>query len=1389
VADERRPLPDDDDLGSAYLSRRVTEEGAARALDVYLAITAGRPQPSPPPGAPLGGPGAGPGTSTVEGGTAPTPQAPASPTAAAAAPAAAPSPPPPAEASILDAIREQNQRYGVEAPQQYLSRILSSNPISDAFERMFPRDQYKGNLAVDAARGLAVGADVVLKTLGVAPGLATHAAGNAVKTLVGPIVDVLSGGDLPEEKIRLFTDAASAAAEATAGLALPPGALVGPLTTAGKAAQTGAVASTTARAAAAEMAEAAAKRLQTMADDIARLTAEAGSAVISGEGTNLAKAGRGELIVPLYTDVPELSVRVPGKVTPDQAREFLSRPAVQQRLLDPDHAVKARFDPNTGETELAVVGAVSRETGAALAKMFLGKSNLDAAEVDLIVRTIKEHAKRAGVTPREFQRALRAAKQALADPKYGLTPVEQTLVAVVEKLHPELMRNLPNGERGAAHLAVLLVAARVLAGAAAGAAAGDTLEERIRNAAIGAGLGAILDPKLVKGFAKAARDAKLEQRGGPLLGPKRKPAAVVVPKASEAIQFSNLDPDVIDIGDKALKINWSALGDPEAITDTIKKIVALRGEEIDAARRGVITDERLRHLADLLGTTVEDILKRPQGAALNAEQILAVIDLVGANVKKLEFLNTQYQAARANLQAAMEAGAGVEAAAQHAKVAREALQAHLGVTAELLKQFYGARAEAGRATRVFGTAEAQNVTASAGQLANIGELHERGLIANVDRISDYLATLRRPEQKMSFLRQVAKQAVPIFFESWFNSLLLTFQGNAANLLGNVTTTTLAPFERLVAGGYAALRGADPADRVFMGEGAATIIGATMAVREALHAAVTVAKTGKPGFGMRTTKEIPVRALSSEALHLTGAPGRAVDFLGTLVTSASRGLMTVDEFFKVTNYHMELWAQAYREARRQGLTGAPMREFLRHYLVDPPPHVKQLAEAFANYQTFTKPLTGRLASMEHAMSHPLVRLIVPFFRTPVNVFTFGFERFPILGAAVKAERDDLLAGGARRDLAIAKQVTGAFLLGFGVLLAMDGRITGRGPSDPKLRATWLETHLPYAAEIGKRLFSFDRWDLFGLYFGGVADFVAVASELSADSLIEYAVALRTAISRGILSKVYLEGLDRGLSAVMENDPHRLRADFFQRLGASLVGGIPIVGQILASPGLAQIEKQVDPIVRETWSVLDEIISRVPGYSTVLPPRRNLFGDPVMASPGFPGPLSFLSPIRVKDVRDDPQAKILNELIANRVAVGPPAKAIYGAPPPLVGDARPRSGIPLTMEQYDRYAYLSGKIEIAGRNLEAALRAFLDPATPEGRAYANAQPGPDGRGRLLENVILKYREAARAQLLTEYPELYQKLIQQEVDRAAALDRRVLDKPSVQKLVQPRALVPNP
>ncbi len=120
-------------------------------------------------------------------------------------------------------------------------------------------------------------------------------------------------------------------------------------------------------------------------------------------------------------------------------------------------------------------------------------------------------------------------------------------------------------------------------------------------------------------------------------------------------------------------------------------------------------------------------------------------------------------------------------------------------------------------------------------------------------------------------------------------------------------------------------------------------------------------------------------------------------------------------------------------------------------------------------------------------------------------------------------------------------------------------------------------------------------------------------------------LVAATIKNLSNKTFLSGVVDLAEAV--NDPQCSAQSFTLRLAGSL-----------ATPALsAQLARVADPVLREAKEPLDRVRSRVPGLSTALLPKRDVFGRPVTSEGGL-GP-GIVSPVWVSTREGDPTVQNL------------------------------------------------------------------------------------------------------------------------------------------------------
>jgi len=323
------------------------------------------------------------------------------------------------------------------------------------------------------------------------------------------------------------------------------------------------------------------------------------------------------------------------------------------------------------------------------------------------------------------------------------------------------------------------------------------------------------------------------------------------------------------------------------------------------------------------------------------------------------------------------------------------------------------------------------------------------------------------------------------------------------------------------------------------------------------------------------------------------------------------------------------------------------------------------------------------------------------------------------------------------MARAKVQLGGMVMASTTVLASSGYITGRGPRDPNLRREWLETHQPYSIKVGGTWHAFNRLDPLGSLLGMAADFADIVGDLDEIDASQLGAAMALSVSNNMLSKTYLTGLADTLEALQS--PTQDAAQALRRLGGTIVPA-----------GVAQVARYMDPTLREVNSLTDAMIARVPGYSSTLPAKMNLWAEPIMLRGGL-GP-DMASPIYTKTPDLKP---VSDEMVKQGVSVGMPRKWIWG---PQVGqdplrEPSTKDGVPLKPDEYDKFVKLA-----AGHGLGSRMPLLKDTLQKliASDVYQRQSDGPDGgKAKLIRERIYTYRAAAQDKLVADSPELQAQL----------------------------------
>lgn len=480
-----------------------------------------------------------------------------------------------------------------------------------------------------------------------------------------------------------------------------------------------------------------------------------------------------------------------------------------------------------------------------------------------------------------------------------------------------------------------------------------------------------------------------------------------------------------------------------------------------------------------------------------------------------------------------------------------------------------------------------------------------------------------------------------------------------------------------------------------------------------------------------------------------------DFLENGITALNlalgmptRTLGMMDEFIKQTSYRGYVQANAAVRAEDLGLTGKDLAAYVQKALDDAFDANYQALDKEALYEaqvrTFSQPLVQKgnagWTTLGHALQTnvtqmPFLRAVFPFVKTPINVFRYTMKNTPILNGLQKEYRDMFQGkmGPEQQAHAYGQAFMGSLALASFSMATMNGQVTGGGPQEPGLRKAlegtgWKAYSMVFDNGDGTNTYvPYNRFDPVGMLAGMATDITEMLvtypdREGDADDL---ATAVLLSILNNLKDKTYLQSISAALDAI--NDPDRSAAKWVGQVGEGL---IPFSSALrnYANP---------DPYMREARSLVDHMLDRMPGFSQNLPPQRDPFGYPVKVRTG----LVFQD--NADDIVDAEQIRMFQETGAG-LAV-PVSYQMDGIDLRDLAVEGPNGNT----TAYDRYLEIAIQPQGADKPMKDAVADVIRSET--------YQMAPDGVGSekgtklyMVQQVIQKYRAAAKKQLLREYPE---------------------------------------
>jgi hypothetical protein len=686
------------------------------------------------------------------------------------------------------------------------------------------------------------------------------------------------------------------------------------------------------------------------------------------------------------------------------------------------------------------------------------------------------------------------------------------------------------------------------------------------------------------------------------------------------------------------------------------------------ARRAPQSFAQTEALAEQLGMTADELLKRPNGTAFNAEQSQAARNLLVASAEKVDAI-----AARI----AEKGDPGEDLLNEF----RDTVLRHVAIQ----EQVAGVVAEAGRALGILrNRASSVNITADMLDAMMAGK-GPAGLQRAARNIVE--AGKKNPRERAKAIEKAYKATgFDVFLEYWYNAILsgpwthlYNVMSTGANVLNNLPVTA----------GAAAIGAAKKLTGVQWGVERDRVLGSEVYARGV--GLLTGAVDGARAFG----HTMMTGGVSDNVDRLDTQVRRAIPgALGTVIRTPSRLLSAEDEFFKATARRMQLNAISLRMAHAEGLRGDAMTARAAELAKNPTEYLSAEADNFARYLTFqTEMGPGGRGILRTLDAWPASRIVVPFVRTPINLMKTTVEHSPF--APLLTEwRDDVKAGGARADVALAKMAVG---MGYGVAIATAagyGMVTGAAPADKTERQALEATGWkPFSIRVGDTYVDYRRMDPFSSILGIAA--TLGQPQTPHGKPVDLASAFVSGFLGQLTDKTFLTGLSDFVAAASDETGSKLEA-WVKRFAGSFV------------PALAsQTAQIIDPSKRVTETLADTMQSRIPGMSQGLPAQRDILGDP----------LRTFSP--VTPVENDRAAAAI---VSTGARIGELGKTLQGRK--------------LTGQEYDAYERL------AGQYLREGIGNWID--TPDW-----LEMDDEGRREIIEELADEAREDARQELGLDRP----------------------------------------
>ena len=328
--------------------------------------------------------------------------------------------------------------------------------------------------------------------------------------------------------------------------------------------------------------------------------------------------------------------------------------------------------------------------------------------------------------------------------------------------------------------------------------------------------------------------------------------------------------------------------------------------------------------------------------------------------------------------------------------------------------------------------------------------------------------------------------------------------------------------------------------------------------------------------------------------------QAFDFFAAVAQLGKLGprqLSMGDAVGKTAARYQYLWEQGWVQGLEAGHRGDDLANFIADMVHNPHPDMEAAAQQHAREITLTQTMGEGGRKWQAAMRGDLVRFAVPFFKIASNSLVWVGERTPGVGLIAKRNKEDWAAGGIRRKQVMARQAMGMSMMMAIYALVKAGTCTGNISNNKRIRDIYAMADIhPYSCRIGDTVIRYDHYEPMATLLGVTASLAESMDrpESAEQSFLEQTFEWVGILGYNITNKAWMSGLGAMIKAI--SDPTNYSGSWAKNYLRSIVPS-----------AVGQAEMLWDDTQRYKTDVLDVILERIPGLSSSLKPRRDLFGN--------------------------------------------------------------------------------------------------------------------------------------------------------------------------------------